>query len=53
MMGQLRTAVQTMAGIDMHPAQLLRSLDDLAQRLGDNYLATCLYAVYDRSASRW
>ncbi|MFD7668806.1 SpoIIE family protein phosphatase [Streptomyces sp. NPDC059788] len=47
MMGQLRTAVQTMAAIDMHPAQLLRSLDDLAQRLGDNYLATCLYAVYD------
>lgn len=47
MMGQLRTAVQTMAGLDMQPAHLLRSLDDLAQRLGDNYLATCLYAVYD------
>ncbi|UNO39262.1 SpoIIE family protein phosphatase [Streptomyces sp. MST-110588] len=47
MMGQLRTAVQTMAAIDMNPAQLLRSLDDLAQRLGDTYLATCLYAVYD------
>ncbi|MBW1600550.1 SpoIIE family protein phosphatase [Streptomyces sp. JJ66] len=47
MMGQLRTAVQTMAGLDLEPAQLLRSLDDLAQRLGDTYLATCLYAVYD------
>lgn len=47
MMGQLRTAVQTMAGLDLEPAQLLRSLDDLAQRLGENYLATCLYAVYD------
>ncbi|MGY0490826.1 SpoIIE family protein phosphatase [Streptomyces sp. WG-D5] len=47
MMGQLRTAVQTMAGLDLPPAQLLRNLDDLAQRLGDNYLATCLYAVYD------
>ncbi|MEV0603269.1 SpoIIE family protein phosphatase [Streptomyces sp. NPDC050315] len=47
MMGQLRTAVQTMAAIDMPPAQLLRSLDDLAQRLGDNYLATCLYVVYN------
>ncbi|MFG2956654.1 SpoIIE family protein phosphatase [Streptomyces sp. NPDC048291] len=47
MMGQLRTAVQTMAAMDLPPAQLLRNLDDLAQRLGDGYLATCLYAVYD------
>ncbi|MFC8828117.1 SpoIIE family protein phosphatase [Streptomyces sp. NPDC057137] len=47
MMGQLRTAVQTMATMEMPPAQLLRNLDDLAQRLGENYLATCLYAVYD------
>ncbi|MFE2810675.1 SpoIIE family protein phosphatase [Streptomyces nigra] len=46
-MGQLRTAVQTMAALDLPPAQLLRNLDDLAQRLGDNYLATCLYVVYD------
>ncbi|MDX6332524.1 MAG: hypothetical protein QOI83_4907 [Streptomycetaceae bacterium] len=47
MMGQLRTAVQTMAALDMAPDQLLRNLDDLAQRLGEHYLATCLYAVYD------
>ncbi|WP_316781986.1 ATP-binding SpoIIE family protein phosphatase [Streptomyces sasae] len=47
MMGQLRTAVQTMAAMDLPPAQLLRNLDDLAQRLGDSYLATCLYAVYN------
>ncbi|WP_030856399.1 SpoIIE family protein phosphatase [Streptomyces sp. NRRL S-37] len=47
MMGQLRTSVQTMAALDLPPAQLLRNLDDLAQRLGDTYLATCLYAVYD------
>ncbi|MEU3250755.1 SpoIIE family protein phosphatase [Streptomyces sp. NPDC006997] len=47
MMGQLRTAVQTMAALDLPPARLLRNLDDLAQRLGENYLATCLYAVYD------
>ncbi|GAB3012845.1 SpoIIE family protein phosphatase [Streptomyces pseudoechinosporeus] len=51
MMGQLRTAVQTMAGLDLPPAQLLRNLDDLAQRLGEHYLATCLYAVYDPIAS--
>ncbi|MGW5303364.1 SpoIIE family protein phosphatase [Streptomyces griseoluteus] len=47
MMGQLRTAVQTMAALETPPAQLLRNLDDLARRLGENYLATCLYAVYD------
>uniref|UniRef100_A0AAU2V025 SpoIIE family protein phosphatase n=1 Tax=Streptomyces sp. NBC_00003 TaxID=2903608 RepID=A0AAU2V025_9ACTN len=47
MMGQLRTAVQTMAALDLPPDQLLRNLDDLAQRLGEHYLATCLYAVYD------
>ncbi|HEY8985068.1 MAG TPA: SpoIIE family protein phosphatase [Streptomyces sp.] len=46
-MGQLRTAIQTMAGLDLPPAQLLRNFDDLAQRLGGDYLATCLYAVYD------
>lgn len=47
MMGQLRTAVQTMGALDLPPAQLLRNLDDLAQRLGEHYLATCLYVVYD------
>ncbi|MFF1375040.1 SpoIIE family protein phosphatase [Streptomyces sp. NPDC058308] len=51
MMGQLRTAVQTMAALDLPPEQLLRNLDDLAQRLGEHYLATCLYAVYDPIAS--
>ncbi|ELS57816.1 SpoIIE family protein phosphatase [Streptomyces viridochromogenes] len=51
MMGQLRTAVQTMAALDLPPGRLLRNLDDLAQRLGDTYLATCLYAVYDPIAS--
>ncbi|MFE1960501.1 SpoIIE family protein phosphatase [Streptomyces sp. NPDC059479] len=52
MMGQLRTAVQTMAAMETPPAQLLRNLDDLAQRLGEQYLATCLYAVYDPIGSR-
>ncbi|MFE2374077.1 SpoIIE family protein phosphatase [Streptomyces sp. NPDC059398] len=51
MMGQLRTAVLTMATMEMPPAQLLRNLDDLAQRLGEQYLATCLYAVYDPISS--
>ncbi|MER7044752.1 SpoIIE family protein phosphatase [Streptomyces jumonjinensis] len=47
MMGRLRTAVQTMAALDLPPARLLSQLDALAQRLGESSLATCLYAVYD------
>jgi hypothetical protein len=46
-MGHLRAAVQTLAALDLPPDQLLRQLDNLAQRLGDEHLATCLYAVYD------
>lgn len=46
-MGQFRTAVQTMAALDLPPAQLLRHLDNLAHRLGVDHLATCVYAVYD------
>jgi GAF domain-containing protein len=47
-MGRFRTAMQTLAALDLPPAQILRHLDNLSQRLGDNHLlATCLYAVYD------
>ncbi|MER7543132.1 SpoIIE family protein phosphatase [Spirillospora sp. NPDC127506] len=46
-MGQMRTAVRTLATDDMRPDRLLRRLDGLARRLGEDYLATCLYAVYD------
>ncbi|GAA2250137.1 SpoIIE family protein phosphatase [Actinomadura luteofluorescens] len=46
-MGQLRTAVRTLAAEEMRPDRLLRQLDGLARRLGEDYLATCLIAVYD------
>ncbi|WP_232246539.1 ATP-binding SpoIIE family protein phosphatase [Kitasatospora mediocidica] len=46
-MGRFRTAMQTLAALDLPPGQLLRHLDNLAQKLGDEHLATCLYAVYD------
>lgn len=51
-MGQLRTAVQTLAALDLPPDQVLRQLDNIAQRLGETYLATCLYVVYDPVARR-
>jgi serine phosphatase RsbU (regulator of sigma subunit) len=46
-MGHLRTSVQTLAALDLPPEQVLRHLDDLARRLDDDHLATCVYAVYD------
>ena len=51
-MGQFRTAVRTLAAQDLPPGQLLRQLDDLARRLGDDYIATCIYVVYDPVARR-
>ncbi|HEV7931368.1 MAG TPA: SpoIIE family protein phosphatase [Actinomadura sp.] len=51
-MGQFRTAVQTLAALDLPPGQVLRHLDDLARGLGDDHLATCVYAVYDPVARR-
>ncbi|MDO0929274.1 SpoIIE family protein phosphatase [Streptomyces sp. TG1A-8] len=60
-MGRLRTAVQTLADMEMPPDELLAHLDDLVLRLSDEEGgrdtaarsestftgATCLYAVYD------
>ncbi|RBM07346.1 protein phosphatase [Streptomyces sp. PT12] len=56
-MGRLRTAVQTLADLDLAPDELLTRLDDLAIRLADvephvegsagAVGATCLYCVYD------
>ncbi|MEU0413405.1 SpoIIE family protein phosphatase [Streptomyces griseorubiginosus] len=58
-MGRLRTAVRTLADIDLPPEELLTRLDDVVIRLsaeasGDPEAATageigatCLYAVYD------
>ncbi|MFG2679841.1 SpoIIE family protein phosphatase [Streptomyces sp. NPDC048392] len=54
-MGRLRTAVRTLADIDLTPEELLTHLDDLVVRLseesGDDRAgevgASCLYVVYD------
>jgi len=60
-MGRLRTAVRTLADIDLAPDELLTHLDDLVVRLsaeagGDGSPgevgATCLYAVYDPVSRR-
>ncbi|KUN39652.1 serine/threonine protein phosphatase [Streptomyces longwoodensis] len=46
-MGQLRTIVQTLAGLDLPPDEVLHHLDEQAERLGSLHMATCLYALYD------
>ncbi|MFJ3823232.1 SpoIIE family protein phosphatase [Streptomyces nodosus] len=64
-MGRLRTAVRTLADVDLTPEELLTRLDDLVSRLsaesGGGEAAglgaadvgtTCLYAVYDPVAGR-
>ncbi|MFI1338577.1 SpoIIE family protein phosphatase [Streptomyces sp. NPDC020845] len=50
-MGRLRTAVHTLADLEFPPAELLIRLNDLVSDLGDDFYATCLYAVYDPAAA--
>jgi PAS domain S-box-containing protein len=62
-MGMLRTAVRTLADVDLPPDELLTRLDDLVSRLSaradtgtdaaaNDVGATCLYAVYDPVSRR-
>lgn len=46
-MGRLRTAVRTLADLEMPPDELLGRLNDLVSDLGEDFYATCLYAVFD------
>ncbi|GGT85230.1 MULTISPECIES: SpoIIE family protein phosphatase [Streptomyces] len=45
-MGRLRTATQTLAGLDLAPAEVLRNLDRIIAGL-DPSIATCTYVLYD------
>ncbi|MFD5324876.1 SpoIIE family protein phosphatase [Streptomyces sp. NPDC127092] len=64
-MGRLRTAVRTLADVDLPPDELLTHLDDLVLHLADDLRsaghfqptgesgATCLYTVYDPVSRRF
>ncbi|WP_078900173.1 ATP-binding SpoIIE family protein phosphatase [Streptomyces sp. SBT349] len=59
-MGRLRTAIQTLADLELEPDDLLVHVDALLQRLAaetsggqsETAAATCLYAVYDPVSRR-
>lgn len=46
-MGRLRTAVRTLAELEMPPDEVFSHLNDLVSELGEDFYATCLYAVFD------
>jgi serine phosphatase RsbU (regulator of sigma subunit) len=48
-MGRLRTAIRTLARLELPPAETLQQLDELMHDLGvrEPHFATCVYAVYD------
>ena len=55
-MGRLRTAVRTLAGLDLTPDELLRRINnvsgDFMQTAEEPMMATVLYAVYEPSTQR-
>jgi len=48
-MGRLRTAIQTLAMLELPPAESLQQLNELMQAMGERepHFATCAYAIYD------
>jgi serine phosphatase RsbU (regulator of sigma subunit) len=48
-MGRLRTAIQTLAMLELPPAETLQQLNELMQKIGERepHFATCAYATYD------
>jgi hypothetical protein len=46
-MGRLRTALHTLAALELPPDEIMGHLNDIVGGLGDHAYATCLYALYD------
>jgi serine phosphatase RsbU (regulator of sigma subunit)/anti-sigma regulatory factor (Ser/Thr protein kinase) len=48
-MGRLRTAIRTLALLELPPSETLQQLNELMQELGvrEPHFATCVYAVFD------
>lgn len=46
-MGRLRTAVHTLADLELPPDEIMSRLNDIVGGMGEESYATCLYALYD------
>ena len=46
-MGRLRTAVHTLADLELPPDEIMSHLNDIVGGLAEESYATCLYALYD------
>ncbi|WP_221350850.1 SpoIIE family protein phosphatase [Streptomyces beigongshangae] len=46
-MGRLRTAVHTLADLELPPDEIMSHLNDIVGGLNEESYATCLYALYD------
>src|SRR5262249_35613586 len=51
-MGRLRTAVHTLAGLELPPDEIMSHLNDIVGALGEDSFATCLYAHYDSTTGK-
>ncbi|MFB7999819.1 SpoIIE family protein phosphatase [Streptomyces sp. NPDC056002] len=50
MMGRLRTAVHTLAALELPPDEIMSHLNDAVGDLGEDFYATCLYVLYDSTS---
>ncbi|MEU1501974.1 SpoIIE family protein phosphatase [Streptomyces sp. NPDC005732] len=46
-MGRLRTAVHTLADLELPPDEIMSRLNDIVGGMGEGSYVTCLYALYD------
>jgi PAS domain S-box-containing protein len=46
-MGRLRTALHTLADLELPPDEIMSHLNDLVAGMGEESYVTCLYALYD------
>jgi serine phosphatase RsbU (regulator of sigma subunit) len=48
-MGRLRTAIETLAMLELPPAESLQQLNELMQKMGERepHFATCAFGIYD------
>ncbi|MGW1065439.1 SpoIIE family protein phosphatase [Streptomyces aureus] len=46
-MGRLRTALHTLAALELPPDEIMGHLNDIVSGLGEHSYATCLFALYD------